>query len=257
MATGHIVALGGGGFSMEPDNPLLDDFILSLSSRQPARVCFVPTASADSATYIAKFYRTFSTRCIPTDLTLFDPPTLPRRPARTADLPDFVAEQDVFYVGGGNTAHMLAIWRTHGLDRLLRGAWESGAVLAGISAGMNCWFRASLTDSFGAMDALHDGLGLIDASGCPHYDGEVDRRPVYHRLVAGGFPGGYAADDGVGLHFVGTTFAEAVSSRPAAGAYRVELAQGGVVETRLPVRFLGAGPRHASNPDAVTAPHHP
>jgi peptidase E len=101
--------IGGGGFSVEPDNGLLDDFILSLSPRQPAKVCFVPTASADSATYLVKFYRAFSGRAIATDLTLFDPPALPRRPSRTSELGPFVAAQDIIYVGGGNTANLLAI----------------------------------------------------------------------------------------------------------------------------------------------------
>jgi hypothetical protein len=87
---GHIVAMGGGGFSMEPDNPLLDDFVLSLSRRHPARVCFIPTASADSPSYIVNFYRAFTGRCIPTDLTLFDSPLLRRHPARNSELAAFV-----------------------------------------------------------------------------------------------------------------------------------------------------------------------
>jgi dipeptidase E len=235
---GHIVAMGGGGFSMEPDNPLLDDFILGLSRRQPARVCFVPTASADSAPYIVKFYRAFAGRCIPTDLTLWDPSSLARQPARTSDLASFLAEQDVIYVGGGNTANLLALWRRHGLDELFRQAWSRGAVLAGVSAGMLCWFKCGITDSFGGLEPLHDGLGLIDASACPHYDGEALRRPMYHRAIAAGMPAGYAADDGAAFHFVGENLGEVVSSRPHAGAYRVEL-RGDVVETRLPVRFLG------------------
>jgi dipeptidase E len=237
---GHIVAMGGGGFSMEPDNPLLDDFVLSLVRRKRPRVCFVPTASADSATYIAKFYRAFAGRCDPTDLTLFDPPGLPRQPLLTADLPSFVAKQDVFYVGGGNTAHLLAMWRTHGLDKLLRKAWRAGAVLAGISAGMLCWFENGLTDSFGGLHALNDGLGLIKGSACPHYDGEAERRALYHQIIAGGTPAGYAADDGVALHFKGRRLREIVSSRPTASAYRVALRRGEVTETRLPVRYLGA-----------------
>ncbi len=113
---GHIVALGGGGFLMEPDNPLLDDFILSLSRRKPARVCFIPTASGDSPTAITRFYRAFSGCCVPTDLTLFDTQGLPRHPALTGDLARFVAAQDIFYVGGGDTANLLAVWRAHGLD---------------------------------------------------------------------------------------------------------------------------------------------
>jgi dipeptidase E len=235
----HIVALGGGGFSMEPDNPLLDDFILSLSRRKPARVCFVPTASADSAPYIAKFYRAFSVRCIPTDLTIFDPPALPRRPANTADLPEFIADQDVFYVGGGNTANLLAIWRTHGIDALLRKAWLSGAVLAGVSAGMLCWFEGGLTDSFGGLQPLSDGLGFIRGTACPHYDGEPGRPAAYREMIAAGAPAGYAADDGAALHFAGTRLQEAVSSRPTAAAYRVHLKGGKVIEQPLPVRYLG------------------
>src|SRR5688500_12747400 len=112
---GHIVAIGGGGFSMEPDNPLMDDFVLSLSRRQPARVCFIPTASGDSAEYLVNFYRAFSGRCVPSDLTLVGSPLLPRRPTRSSQLAEFIAEQDVIYVGGGNTANLLALWRAHGL----------------------------------------------------------------------------------------------------------------------------------------------
>ena len=189
-ATGHIVAMGGGGFLMEPDNPLLDDYVLSLARRQPARVCYLPTAMGDSATHITRFYRAFSGRCTPTDLTLFSTVALPRRPATTAELADFVAAQDVFYVGGGNTVHLLALWRAHGLDQLLRRAWEAGAVLSGVSAGMLCWFSGGMTDSFGGVDAIHDGLGLLPGSACPHYDGEPLRRPAYQRAMAAGLVGG-------------------------------------------------------------------
>lgn len=235
--------MGGGGFSMEPDNLLLDDFILGLSRRHPARVCFVPTASADAATYIVRFYRAFTGRCVPTDLTLWDPQTLPRQPSRTSELAAFVAEQDVIYVGGGNTANLLVLWRQHGLDRVARDAWSRGAVLAGVSAGMLCWFSGGITDSFGGLEPLHDGLGLLDATACPHYDGEPGRRPAYHRAIAEGMKAGYAADDGAALHFRGSTFIEAVSSRPEASAYRVELTGDGVTETPLPIRFLGMSGR--------------
>ena len=238
-STGHIVALGGGGFSDEPDNPLLDDFILSLSPRQPPKVCFVPTASAESPAYLVRFYRAFSGRAIATDLTLFDPPSMPRQPPRTADLGPFVAQQDIIYVGGGNTAHLLAMWRTHGLDKLLREAWMRGTILCGVSAGMLCWFRGGVTDSFGGLEALADGLGLIDATACPHYDGEAERRPTYHRLIGEGFHWGYAADDRAALHFRGTELEEVVSSQVGAAAYRVELVGDQVVETRLEARYLG------------------
>ena len=222
---------------MEPDNPRLDDFVLSLSRRQPARVCFIPTASADSASYIVNFYRAFSGRCIATDLTLFDSPLLARRPALSADLPAFVAKQDVIYVGGGSTANLLAVWRAHGLDAALRDAWSRGTVLSGISAGMLCWFSGGVTDAYGGLQPLHDGLGLIDAAACAHY-GSTQRRQAFHQVVGERLGMGYAAEDGTALHFQGHTLAEAVSSRPDGGAYRVERLNGEIVEVRLPVRHL-------------------
>jgi len=113
-------------------------------------------------------------------------------------------------------------------------------VLCGLSAGANCWFEASNTDSFGPLAALRDGLGLLAGSTCPHYDGEAERRASYHRLIAcGELPGGYALDDGAAAHFIGTRLQEVVSSRPGAKAYRVTRRGGRVLEEVLPVRYLG------------------
>jgi peptidase E len=239
--TRHIVAMGGGGFSMEPDDPRMDDFVLSLARRQPAHICFVPTASGDAATYVAKFYRAFGGRaCAATDLTLFGSSALPRRPAGTNDLASFVLAQDVIYVGGGNTANLLALWRTHGLDRVFRAAWEQGVVLSGLSAGMLCWFEASVTDSFGGLARLDDGIGLLKGSACPHYDGEPTRRPAYRELIGAGFPAGYGVDNGAALHFVGETLAEVVTTRAGACAYRVRRDGGQVVEERVEARLLAS-----------------
>jgi dipeptidase E len=234
--TRRIVAMGGGGFSMEPDNPLLDDHVLSLARSPRPRVCYLPTAGGDDPGYIARFYRAFAPRdCQPSDLQLFE---------RTIDdLEAFALGQDVIYVGGGNTANMLAVWRVHGLDRILRRAWDEGVVLCGLSAGMNCWFEESVTDSFSldALAPLHDGLGLLPGSACPHYDGEEQRRPVFTTLVAAGeLADGWGADDGAALVFAGTELEEVVASRPHAGAVRVErTAGGGAEERRLAARYLG------------------
>jgi peptidase E len=140
-----------------------------------------------------------------------------------ADLRAFTLEHDVVLVGGGNTANMLAIWRVHGFDTILREAWQQGIVLAGWSAGMICWFEAGVTDSFGPeLVGMRDGLGFLPGSACPHYDGEELRRPVYRRLVSKeGFPPGIAADDAAGVHFVGTELHEVVATAPSARAYRV------------------------------------
>jgi dipeptidase E len=224
--SGQVLAMGGGGFMAERDS-LLDSFMLSLSDASRPRVCFVPTPSGDSDRGIAAFFEAFSSRdCEPSCLRLFG---MPERPA------DHLAAQDVIYVSGGNTANALALWRLHGIDDALRAAWERGAVLGGVSAGANCWFESCVTDSFGpALEPLHDGLGLLPGSFCPHYDGEELRRPVYRALVEDGFPAGYAADDDAGLHFVGTQLREVVSTRPNAAGYRVERGS----ETAIPARAL-------------------
>ena len=145
----------------------------------------------------------------------------------------------MIYVGGGNTANLLAIWRAHGIDKILLKAWKQGIVLCGISAGMICWFESSCTDSFGPLAALHDGLGFIPGSACPHYDGEKNRRPTYRKLIRTKIlPSGYAADDGAALHFVGSKLREVVTSRPDARAYYVGMENEEVIERELPCRYL-------------------
>jgi len=218
--------MGGGGFMMEQSSPL-DDFLLSLSPTARPRVCFVPTPTGDSDRVIAAFFEAFARRyCEPSCLRLFG---APERPA------EHLASQDVIYVSGGNTANALALWRLHGVDLALREAWERGAVLGGVSAGANCWFECSVSDSFGRqLDPLRDGLAILPGSFCPHYDGEELRRPVYRQLVDGGLPSGYAADDGAALHFVGAKLREVVASLPGARAYRVEPGS----ETPLEARAL-------------------
>lgn len=222
---------------MEPDNPLLDDHVLALAREQRGRdrprICFVPTASGDSDSYVANFYAAFARRSEASHLGLFD---------RTIhDLEGFLLNQDVVYVGGGNTANMLAIWRIHGLDSVLARAWAEGVVLAGLSAGSICWFESGTTDSYGPLAAFSAGLGLLPGSHSPHYDGEPERRPTYQRLIAEcALPGGYAADDGAALVFRGTELVEVVASRPAARGYRVTRSPAGdAVETELPARYLG------------------
>jgi len=206
--------MGGGGFHADPHSPL-DDFVLSLSSAKRPRICFLPTPSGDSNEAIAAFFEAFAGRdCEPSCLRLFGTPDEPLM---------HLASQDVVYVCGGNTANALAIWRVHGVDVALREAWQRGAVLGGPSAGANCWFECSVTDSFGAdLAPLHDGLGLLAGSFCPHYDGEGLRRPRYRELVDDGFPPGYAADDDAAFHFVGSELREVVSARAGAAGYRVE-----------------------------------
>jgi peptidase E len=218
--------MGGGGFMADPRSPL-DDFMLSLASLERPRVCLVPTPSGDADRVIAAFFEALSARnCEPSCLRLFG---VPERAAER------LAETDVIYVSGGNTANALAVWRLHGIDVALREAWERGAVLGGVSAGANCWFESCVTDSFALeLGPLHDGLGLLAGSFCPHYDGEELRRPAYRALVDDAFAPGYAADDGAAFHFVGPELREVVTSHADASGYRVEPG----TETPIAARLL-------------------
>jgi len=237
MKKPQIIAMGGGGFSMEPDNPLLDEYFLAQTGKQKPSVCFVPTASGDSDTYIVKFYAAFGRlSCRPSHLSLFRPPK---------DLEEFVLAHDAIYVGGGNTKSLLALWREWKLDRILRNAWRQGVLLGGISAGSICWFEEGLTDSIPGRLTTLLCLGLLRGSNCPHYDGESNRRPEYQRHIGQGkMKSGLAADDGVALHFVGRRLSRVVSSRVGASAYAVRKTNGGVKETKITATYLGKTQGH-------------
>jgi len=220
----HIVGLGGGGDTPEQSDRL-HAYVLGLVGKERPKLLFVPTASADNDAYIVWVHERFDPVAEVTHLKTF--------PWPPANLRELVLSQDAIYVSGGNTANMLAIWRVHGIDVLMREAWEQGIVLWGASAGMICWFEHGVTDSFGPeLDAM-ECLGFVPGSACPHYDGEEQRRPRYRALVDNGLPDGLAADDGVGLHFEGTELAEVVTCRPGAAAYRVTRAGEERIEPRL------------------------
>ncbi len=234
QATGHIIAIGGAGFNNDEGNPLLWRYALALVGKPRPKVCYFGQASAESLEHTVAFYRTFvGLGCEPTHCSLFEPPT--------ADLRSFIQEQDVICVGGGNTKSMLALWREWGLDHIFREFWQQGKLLMGISAGSICWFEQGVTDSIPGPYTALPCLGFLPGSNCPHYDGEVRRRPDYHRLLQTGQIGdGYACDNGVALHYVGDKLDEIISSRPDAFAYHVTRDGDTVNETRLTPRYLGA-----------------
>lgn len=216
-----------GGLSWEDtERRLLEDYVLGLAGQERPRVLYVPTAVADDTESTLRIYTQLGDR---TELSY-----LPFFPWPPPGLRELALAQDVIYVSGGNTANALAIWRAHGFDVILREAWEAGVVLAGWSAGMLCWFEASVTDSFGPeLQGMRDGLGFLPGSACPHYDAEAERRPVYTRLVAEGFPPGIAADDCVAVRYDGTELAEVVTAREGSRAYRVTAAGEEPLEARL------------------------
>lgn len=224
--------MGGGGFSM--DDPLLDRFVLDLVDSPSPKVCFIPTASGDSPGYIDKFTTAFTAYgAQPSVLSLF---------YREVDnIVEFLGGQDIIYVGGGSTVNMLNIWDIHGVDAALRMAWATGVVLAGLSAGANCWFEWFTTDSFrvGRADPA-EGLGFLKGSFSPHHSSEPARRPEYAKLIASGtIPDGYACDDYAAIHFAGNAH-QAITSRPDAAAYRVSHAEGeSFDEVKLTAAYLG------------------
>lgn len=228
----QIIAMGHGGFSLDPDNLALDRYICEQTGKAHPQVCFLPQASGEAPEYIVNFYRAFTAlEAKPTHLSLFRLPSV--------DLEHFILAQDAIYVGGGNTKSMLALWREWGVDRILRKAWENGVVLSGLSAGAICWFAQGVTDSIpGALTPL-PCLGLLAGSCCPHYDGEAHRRPAFHALMrAGDVSPGYGIDEGAALHFVGETLHAVVTSHPDVTAYYVRPGERDVMEQALPHMYL-------------------
>jgi len=244
----QIVAFGGGGFSMESGNPLLDDYVLGLCRAEGRpKVCFMPHASGDADHYVVRFYRAFDAdRCEPSHISLF------RREQGPEDIREHLLSQDLIYVGGGSVISLLGVWRAHGIDRILREAWEAGVVLCGLSAGSLCWFSDAVTGFHGAPRRV-EGLGLLPFSNCVHYEPGSSRRLAYHDLIRAGIGPGYAAEDGAALHFTGTELTRVVASRRSARGYRLDPLGERVVEMRIATTFLGdSSPAIAPLPEAVS-----
>jgi dipeptidase E len=226
MADRTVVPIGGGRFC---DGAA--EFLAGLTGKERPRMLYIGTATAEDPAAALRMYDQFG--------GLGDVSRLDFFPWPPEDLRAVVLDSDLVFVGGGNTANMLAIWRVHGVDALLREAWEQGIVLSGSSAGGICWFEHGVTDSFGPQLGPMDCLGFLPGSFCPHWDDEELRRPRYHDLLKGGFLGaGYAADAGVGLHFVNGELREVVACDEGSKAYRLEVRDGEVAEEPIEARVL-------------------
>jgi dipeptidase E len=227
----QIIPIGGGGFYRDPENLALERYILAQTGAAEPRVLFVPTASGEPDHYVASFYAAFlKLHCRPSVLSLFK---------RTPDLRSLLLNQDLIYVGGGNTKSMIALWRDWGVSELLREAWQSGIVLTGVSAGAICWFERGLTDSFSDGLRLLGCLGFLPGSCCPHYDGEPQRRPSYHRFLSSGeISAGVAIEDWAAIHYKGTEIHQVIGAKPGARAYSMRSVYGSVQEVPLPVEYL-------------------
>lgn len=214
----------------------LTDFAVDLAGvtgRAP-RMCTIATALGDNPHVLHSLAE--AARVAGYDhshLQLFPMPNVP-------DVAAHLLRQDVIWVMGGSVANLLAVWRVHGLDEVMREAWQAGIVLTGVSAGSLCWHTGGTTDSFGPdLRPVTNGLGLLPFGNGVHYDGEAERRPLLQRLVADGtVPESYCSDDGVGLLYHGTTFVEAVAEVDGAHAYHVVREGDSAIETLIEARRL-------------------
>lgn len=191
----QIISIGGGGFTGEKPSLKIERYLLAQTQKSHPKICFLAQASAEDPYYTNKFFETFlSLDAKPSQVSLF---------GRVENKwKDHILDQDLIYVGGGNTKSMLALWREWGMDKILKQAYEQGIVLSGLSAGAICWFEQAITDSVWPLGSL-TGLGFLKGSCCPHYDSEKERKPAFNRMVqSGDVMPGIALEDGVAAHYI-------------------------------------------------------
>lgn len=212
----QIIAIGGGGFGRTTHENHIEQYILDQSSKSNPNILFIPTASAEPPDYIENFYKVFNElECHPSHLSLFK---------RTPNLEKLFAEQDVFFVGGGNTKSMLAVWREWGIDELLHNAYQDGKIMSGVSAGAICWFEKGVTDSWDDELRVLDCLGIIKGNCCPHYDEEPDRIPYTNKFLTEGLINSiHCIEGGSALHFVDETVKHNVSFHKSKNSYNVSI----------------------------------
>ena len=220
---GHIVAIGGGGFGRNPNEAIIENYILNLSDSKKPNITFFPTASAENSDYIVNFYTAFSNlNCNAKHISLFK---------NTPNLESIVNESDIIYIGGGNTKSMLSVWREWGLHNILKVGYDNGIVMSGVSAGAICWFNQGITDSWADQLNIIDCLGFIEGNCCPHYDEESERRPSLIKfLEQQKLKDCYAIEGGCALHIKNDNVYSAVSFQGSKKSYLVDLKDGEIRE---------------------------
>ena len=209
----QIIALGGGGFTHETKNTLLDDYILNQSSKETPKICFIGTASGDAEDYIQKFYNCYQTKaCTPSHISLFKD--------NIKNIETHIFDQDIIFVGAGNTRNLLALWKEWGLDKLIIKAYAQGIILSGVHAGSMCWFDEGLSGSDQNNLSKLTCLRILEGSSCPHFDTEPTHRDIYKKMIEKGeIKSGIACDKGVAIHFVNEKLEKIVSSKRNKHAY--------------------------------------
>ena len=212
----QIIAIGGGGFGRTTHENHIEQYILDQSSKSNPKILFIPTASAEPPDYIENFYKVFNELdCNPDHLSLFK---------RTPNLKKLFAEQDIFFVGGGNTKSMLAVWKEWEIDQLLKYAYQEGKIMSGVSAGAICWFEKGVTDSWDNELRMLDCLGFIQGNCCPHYDEEPDRIPYTRKFLKEGLMDSiHCIEGGSALHFINESVKHNISFHESKNSYIVSI----------------------------------
>ena len=224
----QIIAIGGGGFGRNPGEGIIENYILNQSNAKKPNICFIPTATGDNEAYKNNYYATFTKLdCKPIHLDFFK---------RTPDLENLINEQDIIFVGGGNTKSMLAVWKDWGLDLILHEAYLNGVVMSGVSAGAICWFEKGITDSWSEDLKVMDCLGFVKGACCPHYDEEPQRRPSLKKFLSQQIlESCYAVDGGCALHIQDEKEYRAIAFSKNKKSFHVEFKNDKVIENSFPV----------------------
>jgi dipeptidase E len=224
-----LLAFGSGNFTAFLKH------IIPFTQKENPRICFIPTATGDSLTSITNWYAAsedlpMQPYVLKTFISSYD---------TKKSFEEVIMSMDAVFVGGGNTLNMLAIWKAHGIDVILRKAYDNGVLMTGGSAGSLCWFKSGTTDSRPIKLSKVECMGWINSSNCPHFDGEEFRRPLYHDLIKKGelLPG-YACDNQAGVYFEDEQFIKSVALNDKSFSYHVDLVGGQIKETKLPTEIL-------------------
>jgi peptidase E len=219
------ILIAGGGFRTK-----FIGYMAQLTGKARPRICYLPTASADSNESIVGFYQS----CAPLNVEPFVQKMYIESLTQTQSFDEVLLSMDAIVVSGGNTLNQQVIWKAHGVDAILRQAWDKGIVLGGASAGSLCWFEEGTTDSRPKALSIVQCMGFLKGSHSPHYDAEAGRRPLYQKLIsAGEMKPGYACDNDAGIYFEDNAVKRVVSTRDGAKAYYVSVVNGAVAERVL------------------------
>ena len=220
----NIIAIGGGGFGRSNSPYLIEKYILNLSEKNCPKICFLPTATGDDDSYIVRFYSIFTRlNCIPSHIEFFK---------RTIDIRNHIMNQDVVFVGGGNTKSMLAVWNDWGMTSLLNHAYNEGVIMSGVSAGAICWFTNGITDSWDNELKTLPCLDFIKGTCCPHYDEEPERIPYVKKILLNNkISNCIAIEGGSALHLIDGKPFKNISFKKGKNTYNVSLKYNDIVET--------------------------